>query len=145
MSLESMERGPFVPKEEVVLAADTPAAPSVATMRPVVRAAPDAPAGEARIERYDEREVVVAVVSLDDAFLVLSDSFFPGWRAYLDGAEQPILRGDLLFRVVQIPTGDHEVIFRYEPVSLLLGLAISVLAGLLALAVLLGTVRSRRE
>jgi uncharacterized membrane protein YfhO len=66
--------------------------------------------------------------------LVLSDTYYPGWRALVDGREQPLVRGDLLFRVVPVPAGQHEVVFRFEPTSIRVGLAITVVALLVAAA-----------
>jgi hypothetical protein len=57
--------------------------------------------------------------------LVLSDSWFLGWRATLDGQDVPIERANILFRAVQVPTGAHTVEFRYEPRSLRLGAMVS--------------------
>ena len=70
---------------------------------------------------------------------MLSDAFYPGWRAYVDGVEQPILRGNLMFRVVQVPEGQHDVVFRFEPTSVLLGLRISLVAVAVALGLLIGS------
>jgi hypothetical protein len=68
--------------------------------------------------------VTVQVATPHESFLVFSDAFYPGWRAYVDGLERPILRGNMLFRVVQVPEGSHDVVFRFEPLSVLLGLTI---------------------
>ena len=65
---------------------------------------------------------------------MLSDTYYPGWRAFVDGQEQPILRGDLLFRVVAVPAGEHVVEFRFEPASVRIGLLVSALALLVAVA-----------
>jgi hypothetical protein len=125
-ALEQMEDQPFAPREEVILGADTP--PTTLTplvMRAPGRAAP-APPGQARIERYAAREVTVQVASPAPAFLVVTDAFYPGWHAYLDGGEQPVLRGDFAFRAVEVPAGSHQIVFRFEPGSVLVGLAVSL-------------------
>jgi uncharacterized membrane protein YfhO len=67
----------------------------------------------------------------------LTDAYYPGWRAYLDGEQTPMYRADYLFRAVALPPGRHLVQFRYEPESLETGLAVARLAvALLALALL---------
>jgi len=63
---------------------------------------------------------------------VLTDAYYPGWRALVDGLETPIYRADLLFRAVYLPAGQHRVEFIYDPLSFKLGAAIS-LAALLGL------------
>jgi hypothetical protein len=141
-SLEQMESQPFAPREEVILAAETPpASPSTLLLRAPGRAAP-APPGQVRMQRYAPREVAVDVASPAPAFLVLTDTFYPGWQAYLDGREQPVLRGDSVFRVVEVPAGDHQIVFRFEPASVLVGLAVSL--GTLALCVVASVTGSRR-
>jgi len=66
-----------------------------------------------------------------DAWLVLSDTYYPGWVASVDGQPTSVLRGDLLFRVVPVPAGEHDVEFHFEPASVKLGLLISLVALLL--------------
>ncbi|MDQ3811300.1 MAG: YfhO family protein, partial [Chloroflexota bacterium] len=62
--------------------------------------------------------------------------YYPGWRAFVDGREQPLVRGDLLFRVIPVPGGDHDVELRFEPASVRIGLAISVAAAIVAIGTL---------
>jgi hypothetical protein len=69
--------------------------------------------------------------------LVLLDTYDAGWRAALDGIDAPIWRAFGLFRAVAVPTGDHEVVFRYSAPGLQLGLGITFLALLLALWLIL--------
>jgi uncharacterized membrane protein YfhO len=63
-----------------------------------------------------------------EAWLVLSDTYYPGWTAEIDGQSTTVLRGDVLFRVVPIPAGEHEVDLRFEPTSVKVGLVISLLS-----------------
>jgi len=58
--------------------------------------------------------------------LVLADSYYPGWKAYVNGREEKILRANLFFRAVPLSAGHHTVEFRYEPRSFAVGLAISL-------------------
>ena len=67
--------------------------------------------------------------------LVVSEMFFGGWRATIDGAEVPILRTNYLFRGVVVPTGAHTVVFEYRPLSVELGLAATLAALAIALVV----------
>jgi len=74
---------------------------------------------------------------------VLSDRWYPGWKATVNGVEAPVLRANGVFRAVPIPPGFSDVEFRFAPGSLLLGAWIS-LAGLVTLATLWILARSRR-
>ncbi|MCZ7542815.1 MAG: YfhO family protein [Anaerolineae bacterium] len=69
------------------------------------------------------------------AWLVLADTWYPGWEASIDGASVEALRANLAFRVVSVPPGAHEITFRYNPRALWAG-ALATAAGLAALAVL---------
>jgi hypothetical protein len=48
-------------------------------------------------------------------FVVVSDTFAPGWRATLDGKPAPLLRADFAFRAVAVPPGEHDVAMEYDP------------------------------
>jgi len=82
----------------------------------------------AEIERYQPERVEIATDSPREGFLVLSDTYRPGWSALVDGARAPILRAQTAFRAVRVPAGKHRVLFLYRPASLRLGAAVSVLA-----------------
>lgn len=61
------------------------------------------------------------------ALLVVSDLYYPGWKAFLDGKEWPIFRTDCLFRAVLIPAGKHQVLFEYQPLSFAIGAILFVI------------------
>ncbi|MFQ5855520.1 MAG: YfhO family protein [Anaerolineae bacterium] len=69
--------------------------------------------------------------------LLISEVFYPGWRATLDGQPTPIYEADAVLRSVLVPAGAHRIEMRYDPWSFKLGAAISVLsiAGFFALVV----------
>ena len=60
--------------------------------------------------------------------LVLSEVFYPAWKAYVDGEEQPILRADGTLRAVALGEGAHTVEFRYRSTTLAIGGLVSLLA-----------------
>ncbi len=59
--------------------------------------------------------------------LILSDSWFPGWRAYVDGRRVPIYKAYNLVRGVVVDSGSHHVRFRYLPGSVFTGAALALL------------------
>ncbi len=92
---------------------------------------------EARISRYTANDVFVDVNLSDRGWLVLTDAYFPGWKAFIrafggdegDERELPIYRADSAFRTVYLPeAGQWTVRFVYSPMSFKLGLYISFLA-----------------
>lgn len=62
-------------------------------------------------------------------FLLLLDTWYPGWKATVNGVESPILRADYNFRAVQLPAGKSVIQFCYQPESFRLGIGL-FLAGL---------------
>ncbi len=88
---------------------------------------------QAKLLRYTNHHVTIQASLNRPGILVLADSFYPGWRAYVDGKEGKILRANLFFRGVLLPPGNHRVVFRYEPASFRYGLIITVATFLLLL------------
>jgi hypothetical protein len=88
----------------------------------------------------------VRITAEGPGYLLLTDADYPGWRATVDGAPAPIVRADLMFRAVVLPAGKHVVEFRYEPLSVRVGLWISgVVWGGLGLLWLWRQVSRRRK
>lgn len=104
----------------------------------------DGHGGTAHITTAQPDRVAVAVRAEGPGYLVLTDTWFPGWDARIDGRERPVLRADHAFRAVAVPAGAHEVEFRYAPGSVRVGLGISVTAALVAIA-LVAVPRGRRR
>ncbi|MDP3955324.1 MAG: hypothetical protein Q8Q15_03095, partial [bacterium] len=137
-------------------------------------------AASALFEKYEDQEVRIKVQASSDGFLFLSDTYYPGWKAYIwktdDGGQKAeegrqmtedrlnqssvfslqnlfsvfghqssneqelkIYRANYAFRAVEVPKGEHTVVFKYEPESVKWGLRISlgslglILLGMLAL------------
>jgi hypothetical protein len=71
-------------------------------------------------------------------YVVVSETAWPGWRAYLDGRRVRILRANQAFLAVYVPAGRHEIRLRYLPQSFVVGRTISVaVAALLLIALLI--------
>ncbi len=69
-----------------------------------------------------------------DGYLVLLDTYYPGWQAYVDGRSTPLYRANYIGRAVFVPAGEHTVRFEYRPRSFQAGLWLS-LAAILAMVV----------
>lgn len=83
--------------------------------------------GEASIVVYRAEEVAIrASVSSGGGWLVLSDAFYPGWQATVDGKPVKIYRADYAFRAVPLPEGTHLVHFIYDPLTYRVGRTISL-------------------
>lgn len=81
---------------------------------------------KAYIEKDGQDEVEIAVEAEDEGILVLSDTYYPGWRAYVDGREEEIFRANYAFRGVRVGEGKYTVIMKYEPTYWKVGKIISL-------------------
>lgn len=86
---------------------------------------------EVQCSRPSPNEVVLHSESNRAALLVLTDTFYPGWSATIDGAPVAIGRANLLFRAVPVSAGKHLVRFNYLPPCFLTGMALAGAALLL--------------
>jgi Bacterial membrane protein YfhO len=90
-------------------------------------------AGTAAIVEDLPERVVVTVDAGAPAYLVLTDTFDPGWSATLDGRSAAIRPAYVAFRAVYVPEGKHTVVFTYRPAGFELGLAVTGCGIVLAL------------
>jgi hypothetical protein len=104
----------------------------------------DAPPEPATIERESGDEVVLSASSSGPGYLVLTDSFYPGWKAWVDGREEKIVPANGAFRAIPLAAGRHEVRFSYESAAVRLGW-IASLIGLLGAAALAAFALARRS
>ncbi len=93
---------------------------------------------------YEPNKVKIETRQNGKAFLVLLDSWFPGWTATVDGKLATIHRANYFFRAVALESGNHVIEFAYEPEGWKLGKAVSILT-LLLLLVSLFKFRKRIE
>lgn len=70
--------------------------------------------GSANIASYTPNKVTIEVKTNTSALVFLSDNYYPGWKAYVNGKETKIYRADYTFRAVSVPKGNSKVIFEYK-------------------------------
>jgi len=99
--------------------------------------------GEMTLVSYEPNKSIITCDTNQDAFLYVSDTYYPGWRAYVDGKETRIYRANLAFRAVQVPKGRHTVVFRYVPTSFYVGLCLTFLGILLCICLVRKDGKSR--
>jgi uncharacterized membrane protein YfhO len=98
--------------------------------------------GTARIDKYSSGKILITTNSSGNNLLFLSDTYYPGWQAFVDGHQTQIYRADFTFRAILVPSGKHQVEFVYNPLSFNVG----VLAGVLGLlTIILLAVISKRD
>ena len=97
--------------------------------------------GDAAISHYENEHVEVTLGKHDGGLLVLADTYYPGWRVFVDGVESSIMRANHVFRAVLVQAGAKEVVFSYEPASFRYGLMLSLGSVLLCMALFFGSRR----
>lgn len=97
-----------------------------------------------KVALYSPNEIQIKTQSKTDQILFISDNYFPGWHAYVDGLETPIYRANYTFRGVVVKSGEHVIKMVYFPDSFKWGIIVSTLSlGGLILAVLFVTITKR--
>lgn len=97
----------------------------------------------ARIVDYKSNKVTINTQANFPKVLFLSDTYYPGWKATIDGVTEPIYRADYVFRAIFVPGGNHEVVFIYDPLSFKTGLALSLAS--IGFFVGIGVLQGRRR
>lgn len=82
-----------------------------------------------RMLHYSDNEIELETEASEDAILVSSEVYYPGWNVLIDGKSSPILLVDMAFRGARVPAGKHVVKMEYVPLSFRHGVIISLLAG----------------
>jgi hypothetical protein len=99
--------------------------------------------GEASIVEYTDDRVIVEADATGDAWMVLGDTYYPGWSATVNGLAAPIERANYVLRAIRIPAGTSRVEFVYRPVLFRVGAAVTL--GALVVVLIGGALRSRRR
>jgi len=111
--------------------------------------APTAPSGSkpmlgaSLVEDLGPNGVRVTASADGPSYLVLDDFYHRGWTARVDGQPTKVFIANALFRAVAIDAGTHVVEFRFEPLSLLIGAAVSALSLLVAVGAIVWGLRRR--
>lgn len=122
----------FDPRREVILEG----AGNARDRSPATTGSAGAVAGQVRWRTDSPNEVRLEVRSDKPAWLVVLDSWDPGWSASVDGQGTDIVRADYNFRAVRVPAGTSTVRMSYRPPGLVVGTAVSGLTVALIVAVL---------
>jgi hypothetical protein len=101
---------------------------------PAFTAAPHNTIGAARVHAERTNTLSVLATSSQPGWLVVPNTWDPGWRAWVNGRETKVLRANYAFQAVAIPAGESEVRLCYRPRGLLVGGVISALSVAAALA-----------
>ena len=79
-----------------------------------------------KVLTYENNRIVLEADTPEAAFLFMSEAYYPGWQAYVDGKREEILQANYVFRAVPLPPGSHKVEVVYQPLSFKVGLGITL-------------------
>ncbi len=82
--------------------------------------------GQVHFEEDGPNKLIVTIDSDVAGWVVLSDVWYPGWRAYMDGEAIQIQRADYLFRAIKSHPGIHQLSIEYQPLEFYVGVLISM-------------------
>lgn len=119
LALKKFENGGFPYKDSVVLEDD----PELKLKKGKKQ--------EVEVVKDELQQLSLAVSSDVDNLLLIADSFYPGWKAYIDGKETKIYPANINQRAVIIPAGNHHLEMKFQPMSVYVGGMISGLSAVL--------------
>jgi uncharacterized membrane protein YfhO len=95
-----------------------------------------------KLEQPDKVEIEISDGA--EGWLLVADTWYPGWQATIDGKLVEIARAEYLFRGICVPQGDHQVVMEYKPNSFYFGMTASIF-GLIIIIGMFGFVVLRKE
>ena len=97
----------------------------------------------AKIISFSETLIKVDAQTPSPSFLILSDSYFPGWKARVDGKYTPVIRTDYIIKGIALPPGKHLVEFEYWPPYLYFSASTAALSMIAVLTIAFFTNRKK--
>jgi hypothetical protein len=103
--------------------------------------------GEVEFISESNNRLHLKVRATGNALLTLSDTYYPGWKAFVDGKEVKIYRANYNFRAIPVEAGEHEIKFIYDPISFKIGALASLvtLIGMVVYFIKVGHLKSRSK
>jgi hypothetical protein len=101
--------------------------------------------GTVSLAAYRSTEIELEAQMETAGLVVLTDTYYPGWEAEVDGAPTPIVRANYVARAVFVGPGTHQVVFRYRPDSYRNGWWISIVSLIVAGTMALRSSPQRRR
>ncbi|HEY4359901.1 MAG TPA: YfhO family protein [Bryobacteraceae bacterium] len=126
VQLRAAFRDPSIDLRQTVLLTGEPA--------PAIAACQNTRDDELDMPLYQPNELRITANLACRGMVILTDTWFPGWKAWVDGHPAPIHKAYGSVRGVIVESGAHVIEMRYRPASVFLGLVLSVLAAVITLA-----------
>ncbi|MFH1074225.1 MAG: YfhO family protein [Candidatus Firestonebacteria bacterium] len=92
--------------------------------------------GEVKIEEETPNMVKISALLHKKSFVVLNDTYYPGWEVFVDKKIEKLYRANGIFRGLYCPSGKHEIVFKYNPKAFKTGLVLSLISILTVICIL---------
>ncbi|MEK7851088.1 MAG: YfhO family protein, partial [Deltaproteobacteria bacterium] len=135
LALNTLDHPQFRPTEMVVLEEEPPFPPPPSLI--------PSSASKVNISRYYNDEITIQAEMAQDGFLVLSEKYYPGWKAYVDGKSEKIYKANSIMRAVYLSKGNHTIKFVFDPWAYKVGLWLSSITFLFLIGAVVWRVRRR--
>lgn len=132
-AINKVQKPDFDPAKIVYVEEDIPLALSTSSLQ-----------GSAKMIRSQPEDIWIEAQTNKAAMLVLSDTYFPGWKAAMDERPAKIYRADGCFRAVLLPPGSHRIHFYYDPPEFTAALIVSLFGVLVTVITTLISTRTKR-
>src|SRR5690606_20046604 len=79
------------------------------------------------ITQFNPEQITIQTETVVPSLLVLTEAFYPGWQATIDGYPTEIFQADVYFQALFVPEGEHEIVFTFQPKSFGYGRIVTII------------------
>ncbi|HXV98284.1 MAG TPA: YfhO family protein [Anaerolineae bacterium] len=135
----------FDSRLEVIIMGDEVAIKALRQAQDEARSKAEEKVGTVTVVEEGPNRVLLRVEAPSPGFVVLTDTFYPGWQATVDAQPAQIWPANLAFRAVAVEAGTHEITFNYRPRSFIIGLCVSAITLALTVITLIFLIQRKRK
>jgi hypothetical protein len=117
-TIQGLGPEPFEPEKTALLEVDQRELPKLTGVH-------ENSGDSARVVKYEPNQIVIETDSGTNSVLVVSEAFYPGWKATVNNEPATILLADYLLRAISLPAGKHQVVMYYTAPAVVSGAIIS--------------------
>ncbi|WP_296620249.1 YfhO family protein [Marivirga sp.] len=97
--------------------------------------------GSIKLESYAPNKLKYIADMQGDGLAIFSEIYYPkGWKAFIDGEETKILQANYVLRALEVPAGEHEIVFKFEPKAYYIGNKIMWVSSIILYIMLIGSI-----
>ena len=97
--------------------------------------------GSVELVEYQPNKLTYKAKTSANSLIVFSEIYYPlGWVATIDGKEQEIIRANFILRALEVPSGNHDIVFEFKPRAYAVGNTITLLSCIVLLLLVIGSI-----